>query len=786
MKKGLITLLAAICAVSVSIPVARESAAAEVTPQTTFSQSFTDDFEGYAERKYGSWESFGDWNVHISGAGSTSYAEITQDPMGTRGKVLHLYDISGGNYVHASYKKQVQSTGVYDFNARNFTVRYDFYTSQTAGGTGWCGLFARDANTEVAYPSAYTAMLLLQKGRGDGSELIVGEDGELRETEKTDYYFQYAPYVAMATGSADGMRDEGGIPRSFGRLYNKGGGNLAGTWYSVQFEVKDNSYTASVKYADEDESAWRELGTAYFNDSNGDFFSGGIALSCMLTDFYVDDFTFISEDGQAVTLSGGEETGCVTTAGQSTATENSTVRVTMSPADGYTFGNLYTDAAKTKAVTPVGFKLQYRRLNTTYAKYEWLDVEDVEITSFADFLQKTTEEDYLYDVYNGSEYRLVVSLKTAENGYTYFADYKALDYKVKIYVGENGLAVASGFGETLENGAILGRLLSGESVALTATAESGYLFAGWFLEETVNGEAAFTKVSDEAAYALSVAEKNITVKACFVEESTGKATVALTQEITKPVEEVYGETVGSGEYYEGVGVTLIAKPATGYSFIGWYDGDEMVSEEAYFTVEIDGDIAYCARFEIETYRIFVLSTLLDSERIEEVENGSIVTLTATNPPYGYEFIGWTIVGAEDYEVDIDSRTVTFAAENKQITARAQYAPKTFKVGITYGNAKAGAALGAGTYQCGTKVTIRPILNEGYDVSKFTVRGVDVTVNADGTCSFIMPAENVVVRIDFVDIDHVEIEREITVMAVFAVLAVTLAGVLIFRNKKKGE
>lgn len=59
-----------------------------------------------------------------------------------------------------------------------------------------------------------------------------------------------------------------------------------------------------------------------------------------------------------------------------------------------------------------------------------------------------------------------------------------------------------------------------------------------------------------------------------------------------------GKTRGSGIYTSGESVTIEALPFIGYDFIGWYDGEELVSAEEEYTFTMPSDnTTYAARFQ---------------------------------------------------------------------------------------------------------------------------------------------------------------------------------------------
>ena len=144
---------------------------------------------------------------------------------------------------------------------------------------------------------------------------------------------------------------------------------------------------------------------------------------------------------------------------------------------------------------------------------------------------------------------------------------------------------------------------AGESVKLTATANEGYVFAGWKLRGEIintNAEIDFTPVSDTVVYGVFRAKYTFTIGAL--------ATAG-------------GRVAGNGAYVEGEDVRLIAVSEKGYRFIGWYEGENLVSVDTVyeFTAEKDGE--YVAKFE--EYSKWENS--LDSEDEPETDNSGAGT-----------------------------------------------------------------------------------------------------------------------------------------------------------------
>ena len=60
-----------------------------------------------------------------------------------------------------------------------------------------------------------------------------------------------------------------------------------------------------------------------------------------------------------------------------------------------------------------------------------------------------------------------------------------------------------------------------------------------------------------------------------------------------------GTVAGAGEYELGTSVTLTATANAGYKFIGWFVGDELVSEDAEFTFTAEESCEFTAKFELD-------------------------------------------------------------------------------------------------------------------------------------------------------------------------------------------
>ncbi len=167
----------------------------------------------------------------------------------------------------------------------------------------------------------------------------------------------------------------------------------------------------------------------------------------------------------------------------------------------------------------------------------------------------------------------------------------------------------------------------GDSVTLTATANSGYTFVRW---EDASGNS----LSTSAEYTF-VPESDVMVIAVFSETP-----VTITVTVS---DEAHGTVTGGGTYAEGASVTLTATAKSGYKFVRWEDADgTSVSTDAEYTFTASADATYKAVFEVKN--VTITATVSDEAHGTVTGGGTYaegasVTLTATAKS-GYKFVRW--------------------------------------------------------------------------------------------------------------------------------------------------
>ena len=169
------------------------------------------------------------------------------------------------------------------------------------------------------------------------------------------------------------------------------------------------------------------------------------------------------------------------------------------------------------------------------------------------------------------------------------------------------------------------KTVRGTRVTLTAKVNAGYTFLGWY-----NGDELLSK---DSVYTFDMPPENLHITAKWaVYTLTVDSDMSVAGTITSYTDE---KTV------RGTRVTLTAKVNAGYTFLGWYNGDKLLSEELVYTFDMPTEsLHYTAKWRANTYKItFDTAGGNLSETTKTVTFGADTTLPVPMREY-CQFLGW--------------------------------------------------------------------------------------------------------------------------------------------------
>lgn len=310
------------------------------------------------------------------------------------------------------------------------------------------------------------------------------------------------------------------------------------------------------------------------------------------------------------------------------------------------------------------------------------------------------------------------------------------------------IACVNSNGTSVESGA---EHEEGASLTLSATANDGYAFDGWYVNgqrESANASYTFT-VSKDVSYTAKFSVNSYALT--YTSEDTVKGTVT----------ENNGVASGAQVAYKAQ-VVLVASANTGYTFDGWYVGAERVSTASTFTFEMPAS-AYNvqAKFSVTSYT-FTYST-------ESAQKGSVVESNAVTsgssvayntslvlvayPNTGYVFDGWYVNGVKE-ETDTPW---TFTMPASAYTVEARFVEDEYTLTFSSQDTDKGTVAGADGVESGAEIAynasfeLTATAKTGYVFDGWYVNGV--RVSSSSTHEFTMPASAYTVEARFVEDEY---------------------------------
>ena len=193
-----------------------------------------------------------------------------------------------------------------------------------------------------------------------------------------------------------------------------------------------------------------------------------------------------------------------------------------------------------------------------------------------------------------------------------------------------------------------GPTIVGNKVSVIATTNPGYTFIGWYNDEE--------KLTDSLTYEFTMSAENVTytakwIKVTIESEDTTKGTVSRL----------------TGTYLPGEEVSITATTKSGYTFIGWYNGEEKVADSLTYEFTMpEESVTYTAKWIKVTVESEDTAKGTVSQLTDTYVFGEEVSVTAATN-LGYTFIGWyngeeKVADSLTYKFEMPAENVTYTAK----------------------------------------------------------------------------------------------------------------------------
>ena len=263
-----------------------------------------------------------------------------------------------------------------------------------------------------------------------------------------------------------------------------------------------------------------------------------------------------------------------------------------------------------------------------------------------------------------------------------------------------------------------------DSVTVTITVNTGYVFDGWY-----NGDAVLSR---DLEYSFTMPNSNLELTAKYIYD-----TYNLTIE-----QNMDGGTASEGQSYQYKdSVTVSTTLEDGYVFVGWFVNDELKSEELSYTFTMpNSDLTIEVRYAY--YTVTVIKNIDEAGTIPEynetkVRPGFTVSLLATEEN-GYSFMGWYI----DDVLKTPNYTYNYIMDASNVTIEARYTSYTLTVtkNFDFGTVSDYTDV---KVTSNSSVTLTATTNEGYSFVGWYIG--EQLIDSNKEYDFIMPRSSVTVE-----------------------------------------
>lgn len=205
-----------------------------------------------------------------------------------------------------------------------------------------------------------------------------------------------------------------------------------------------------------------------------------------------------------------------------------------------------------------------------------------------------------------------------------------------------------------------------------------------------------------------------------------------------------GEVTGAGRYKRGSLVTIVASPAHGSGFVGWYEGDALISNEQVYRIEVKKNTNLKAIFNGSSTKVKVSVTVNPAGKATISGEGmySINTQATLQcvPVTGYGFDYWEIDGVR-YTIN----PLTFGV-TKTTNVICKLVPPKRDLTLLGSPSGIFQLSGAGAYSVNDPVTVKAnLLSQDYEFAGWYRDSVIPSnlVSTNATYSFNMPDQDLV-------------------------------------------
>ena len=196
--------------------------------------------------------------------------------------------------------------------------------------------------------------------------------------------------------------------------------------------------------------------------------------------------------------------------------------------------------------------------------------------------------------------------------------------------------------------------------------------------------------------------------------------------------------VSTGTYYRDTSQTITAKAApTGYSFVGWYEGSNLISSSLQVSITMNANRTLVARYQIKTYTVNAVSEDINKGTVspagQTIEHGKNATVTAS-PKAAYNFAGWY-----NGSTRVSTSTSYTFAVTSNINLTAKFIIKTFTT-ITANTTGGTASVNKSSVDYGGSAIWTATPSTGYHFTKWSNDATDnpLTVSNITANTYITP------------------------------------------------